>query len=230
MDTQLSGHVRDAGAATGSQAGANPPDGAAAPTGTMAGQRWRRWGSAGSRGLPPAAHTLPGEISPRFHHPLPALKKFLLRARGSSHPSRAGAQQGPRWPRTPGCAHSPPPCARACRTRATCALRVHGTSWQSRAATASGSAPQRWGQPEPRQGVLEGPQEPTLLCPPRPHTHLSPPCAHLCPHPRHGHSQPCCSTLFAAPVYPSPRIHFKFLSSVPPSAPSTSITAEAVSR
>lgn len=195
----------------------------------MGRQWWWRRGSAGSRGLPPAAHTLPGEISPWFHHPLPALKeKFLLDARGSSHSSRAGVQQGRRWSRTPSCAHSPPPGARACRARATCALRVHGTSWQSRAATASGSAPQRWGQPVPRQGVLEGPQDPTLMCP---HTHLSPPHAHLCTRPQHGHSQPCCPTLSTAPEFPL--LHaptFKFLSSVLPSAPSTSITTEALSR
>lgn len=68
----------------------------------------QRRGSAGSRGLPPAARALPGEISPWFHHPPPALKKFLLRARGSGHPSRAGVQ-GLRWLCTPRCTHCPPP-------------------------------------------------------------------------------------------------------------------------
>lgn len=194
----------------------------------MGRQWWWRWGRAGSQGLPPAAHTLPGEISPWFHHPLPALKeKFLLHTRGSSHSSRAGVQQGLRGSHTPCCAHSPPPCAQACRARATCALGVHGTSWQSRAATVSGSAPQCWGQPEPRQGILEGLQDPALICPPI-HTSVTSVCSLLHPSPAWTLPALLPHTPHCARVYPC--IHFKFLSSVPPSAPNTSITTEALSR
>ncbi|XP_054252913.1 basic proline-rich protein-like [Indicator indicator] len=122
VDMQLPGHVGDASSAAGSQAGANlPPTPAPAPPRqgglprqhpagsrggvTMERRRRRRRGSESSRGLPPAARELPGEISPWFHHPPPAPKeKFYCSMEwGSSHPVEGrgiGACAGPAPPPT----------------------------------------------------------------------------------------------------------------------------------
>ncbi|XP_052653209.1 splicing factor 3B subunit 4-like [Harpia harpyja] len=114
-------------------------------------RRRQRRGSVGSRGLPPAARVLPGGISPWFHHPPPALKeKFLLRARGSGHPSRAEVQ-GLRWPCTPRCTHCPPPphsgpshschvCTEGARHQLA-ELRCHGLGLSTAALPARGGWP-----------------------------------------------------------------------------------------
>lgn len=95
----------DAGAASGSRAGAEkgarlpPPAPRWLPHWGYYGKAAARGERAHSRGLPRAASMLPGEISLWFHHPPPAPKeKFLLHARGSSHPLQgqsAGAAPHP---------------------------------------------------------------------------------------------------------------------------------------
>ncbi|XP_065509585.1 basic proline-rich protein-like [Caloenas nicobarica] len=143
----------------GARRAPNPPDGAASPAGsrggvTMERQRRRRRGSAGSRGLPPAARALPGEISPWFHHPPPAPEeKFLLRARGSSRPSRArgaGAALAPRPPLRP----LPAPPALGCRAPHRC--------WGTPARSPEPKAQLRRGKPRHSE------THPTPNLPPRP--------------------------------------------------------------
>lgn len=171
-------------------------------------------GGAGGAQAPRGSRQQPPRCQERF------LPGFIIRAcpEGEVPASHMG-QQPPLegWGSAgaalvPLCPLSAPVCAQACRARATCALGVHGTSWQSRAATASGSARQRWGQPEPRQGGLESLQDPTLIRPPI-HTPVTSVCSLLHPSPAWAlpallpHAPRC------ARVYPC--IHFKFLSSVP---------------
>ncbi|XP_030329531.1 mucin-1-like [Strigops habroptila] len=122
----------------------------------------------------------------------------------------------------------PPRHAQARRARATCAPRVHSTSWQSRAATASGSAPRRC-HPGPGPVVSEGPQNPPLTSP-HPHCHLPVPIHSLCtPVLSEGTPAPTPHTLPCPTASPSPRARFKFLSQTPPLAPSTGITTAASS-
>ncbi|XP_065515941.1 basic proline-rich protein-like [Lathamus discolor] len=190
VDKQLPGHGGDAG----SRAGANTPvqTGRAPPGssrgGVTTGRRRRRRGSAGSRGLPPAA-ALPGEISPRFHHPPPAPEeKFLLRARGSGRPSRAGergallAPHPSLRPRGP-----PPPCP---GPSCSCHVCTEGARHQLAEPRCRGLGlsttalpPRAWAQA--RAGGLGGPPGPAIDVPSRPPR--SPPCARSpalrpCPH------------------------------------------------
>lgn len=155
-----------------------PPDGAASPAGsrggvTMERRRRRRRGSAGSRGLPPAARALPGEISPWFHHPPPAPKeKFLLRARGSGHPSRAGVRGAALAPAPP----LPPlpvpialrPVALVPRVHRGCTAPAGRAALPRPQAQHRGAASEGGGHSHPVPGrvVSKGPQDPTPPSPP----------------------------------------------------------------
>ena len=112
----------------------HPPSSTSAPLGRggVSMERPRHWGSASAPGGSRQQPALPGE---RF------LRGFIIHRRPEGEvpapsqdthpPSRAGLR---------GCAHHPPPlpppqppaCVRSGPSCATCAPRVHGSSWQSR--------------------------------------------------------------------------------------------------
>lgn len=209
---QLSGHGRDAGAATGSQAGANPPDGAAAPTGTLPAPAvelpWE--GSAGGAGGAQAPGgsrqqptLLPGEISPWFHHPLPALKeKFLLHARGKQPPlegwGAAGAALGPQPRRAP----PAPVCSGLSRSCHVCTEGARQQQLAEPRCHSLGLSPAALGAARAHAGGLGGSPGPDTDVPPD--TQMSPP-----------HPSPARTLLALLPhslccarVSPSPCAHF----------------------
>ena len=84
-----------------------------------------------SRGLPPAASAARREISAWFHHPPPPRRRSSCSVSGHP-PTLQGRAAGLRPPPSPTSPPQPPACVRSGPSCATCAPRVHGSSWQSR--------------------------------------------------------------------------------------------------
>ncbi|XP_064257433.1 collagen alpha-1(I) chain-like [Passer domesticus] len=116
---QLAGHVRDASAATGSQAGANPADGAAAPPGTLPAPRGYRGkapaAAQGERRLPGAPASSPHAAARRDFSLVSSSAACPPWRRSSCFPHGAAAAPAGLGGRGGAAVPLPAPCARACR-------------------------------------------------------------------------------------------------------------------